>query len=99
MKTIQETQANLDATVNTLLGQHRGRVEVLTVSEQNPIIKDGVEIKANIVAVVMRGGCQGCAGAKATLKTIITNAIKEFDPSVEYVIDATDHNDKTNAFF
>jgi len=86
MKTKEEIQQYLDETVNTLLGQHRGRVEVFSV-------EDGV------VKTVMSGGCKGCAGAKATMNSIVTNHVKHFDPTVTAVQDVTDHTDKTNAFF
>lgn len=92
MKTLEEIQKHLDETVNTLLGQHRGRVDIIAVERDNASIP--------IVAYVkMSGGCQGCAGAKATLKTIVTQQIKAFDPSIDFIADSTDHTDKTNAFF
>ncbi len=92
MKTLEEIQKHLDETVNTLLGQHRGRVDVVKVERDNATVP-------HFVVVKMSGGCQGCAGAKATLKTIVTNQIKTFDPSINFVVDNTDHTDKTNAFF
>lgn len=99
MKTKEEIQAHLDATVNTLLGQHRGRVDVIDVFENNPVAIDGLITTANLVVVRMSGGCQGCAGAKATIKTIVTNEVKTFDPSVDKIVDITDHTNNTNAFF
>jgi Fe-S cluster biogenesis protein NfuA len=92
MKTLEEIQKHLDETVNTLLGQHRGRVDVVKVERDNSTVP-------HFVVVKMSGGCQGCAGAKATLKTIITNTVKDFDPTINFVVDNTDHTDKTNAFF
>ncbi len=92
MKTLEEIQKHLDETVNTLLGQHRGRVDVVKVERDNATVP-------HFVVVMMSGGCQGCAGAKATLKTIVTNQIKTFDPSINFVVDNTDHTNKTNAFF
>ena len=99
MKTKEEIQAHLDATVNTLLGQHRGRVDVVDVFENNPVSIDGLVTTANLVVVRMSGGCQGCAGAKATIKTIVTTEVKLIDPSVNKVVDITDHSNNTNAFF
>lgn len=92
MKTLEEIQKHLDETVNTLLGQHRGRIDLVKVERDNASIPV-------IAYVKMSGGCQGCAGAKATLKTIVTNHIKTFDPTIDLVLDQTDHTDKTNAFF
>jgi Fe-S cluster biogenesis protein NfuA len=92
MKSLKEIQDHLDLTVNKLLGQHRGRVDVLRVERDNATVP--------VIAIVkMSGGCQGCAGAKATLKTIVTNQIKAFDPSINAIVDVTDHSDKTEAFF
>jgi Fe-S cluster biogenesis protein NfuA len=93
MKTLEEIQTMLDEKVNVLLGQHRGRVDIVGI-ETHP---EDESIRA--ARVKMSGGCQGCAGAKATLRSIVTNCIQEFDNSIEYVVDDTDHSDKTNAFF
>lgn len=93
MKTKEEIQKHLDETVNTLLGQHRGRVDLLSVADLSG------EGNAICAFVKMSGGCQGCAGAKATLTTIVTNTIKQFEPKIKYVLDSTDHTDNTNAFF
>lgn len=88
MKSKEEIQQMLDETVNTLLGQHRGRVDVVDIEPDNKAL-----------TVKMSGGCRGCAGAKATLSSIVSNYVKQFDPSIQNVIDVTDHTDKTNAFF
>lgn len=92
MKTKEEIQQMLDETVNTLLGQHRGRVDVISVERDNASIPHFVNVK-------MSGGCQGCAGAKATLNSIVSSYIKEFDPTISKIVDVTDHTNKTNAFF
>lgn len=89
MKTLEEIQQHLDETVNTLLGQHRGRIDLVKVERE----------LVGVAFVKMSGGCQGCAGARATLKTIVTNHIKTFDPTIVTIVDVTDHTDKTNAFF
>ncbi len=90
MKTINEIQKHLDETVNTLLGQHRGRVDVVDIIEVDQL---------RAVRTKMSGGCKGCAGAKATMNSIVNNHIKTFDPTVNSVLDITDHTDKSNAFF
>ena len=93
MKTLEEIQKHLDETVNTLLGQHRGRVDAVGF-DPHPDFEDvrGLRIR-------MSGGCQGCAGAKATLRTIISNSIINFDSSIAAINDVTNHEDKANAFF
>lgn len=90
MKTLKDIQEHLDETVNTLLGQHRGRVDVVEIIELDSL---------RVVNTKMSGGCRGCAGAKATMNSIVTNHVKTFDPTVTSVVDITDHTDKTNAFF
>jgi len=90
MKTLEEIQQMLDESVNKLLGQHRGRVDIVSINELDSI---------RVANTTMSGGCRGCAGAKATMKSIVTNHIKEFDPTITQVEDVTDHADKTNAFF
>lgn len=92
MKTIEEIQNHLDETVNTLLGQHRGRIDAIRVERDNATVP-------HYLVVRMSGGCRGCAGAKATLNTIVTNTVKDFDPTINFVVDETDHSDKTEAFF
>lgn len=94
MKTIVEIQQMLDEKVNTLLGQHGGRVEIIRLDREP---KD-MEVHIYTAYVQMVGGCRGCAGAKATLKTIITGHIKDFDITIDDVVDTTDHSDKSQAF-
>jgi NFU1 iron-sulfur cluster scaffold homolog, mitochondrial len=86
MKTKEELQGMLDTQVNTLLAGHGGRVDVVSRED-------------DVVVVSMSGGCQGCAGARRTLKSIVSNFINEFDPSVISVIDATDHSSGKTPYF
>lgn len=95
MKTLNEIQTMLDEKVNTLLGQHRGRVDIVKLDRE---VKD-MDLHIDAAYVKMSGGCQGCAGAKATLRSIVSAYIKEFDPSIKDIFDVTDHTDKTQAFF
>lgn len=105
MKTVEEIQAYLDSTVNTLLGQHRGAVQIVGIDEQpkadptSNIPENGLKLHVKCAYVKMVGGCRGCAGAKYTLNMIVTNHIKTFDPSIDHVVDITDHTDKSNAFY
>lgn len=93
MKTLDEVQTMLNERVNHLLAQHGGRVDVIKI-EPYP---NTDSFRAAFVK--MSGGCQGCAGAKATMRSIVTNCIQDFDNSILSVIDVTDHKDNTNAFF
>lgn len=95
MKSLEELQKHLDETVNTLLGQHRGRVEITSIDR---LPKD-MELHVHIAYVKMHGGCRGCAGAKYTLNMLVTKAIKDFDITIDHVVDITDHTDKQQAFY
>ena len=98
MKTVEQIQKYLDDTVNTLLGQHRGKVEIVTL-ERPPADLSPEHPKTTIAYVTMVGGCRGCAGAKYTLNMIVNNHIKTFDPTIDEVVDITDHTDKTSAYY
>lgn len=80
----------LDQTVNPLLKQHSGEVNVVDIDDSS---------ENRIAWISMGGGCQGCAGAKYTLNLIISTKIKEFDDSIKEVLDITDHSNKANAFY
>ena len=95
MKTVEEIQKMLDETVNTLLGQHRGRAEIVRVDRE----PRDLDIHIHTAFVKMSGGCRGCAGAKYTLNLFVANHIKNFDPTIDHVEDVTDHSDKTEAFY
>ena len=66
MKTLEEIQAYLDATVNTLLGQHRGKVEITDLQNHDASEEGGT---SRVAYVTMVGGCRGCAGAKYALSS------------------------------
>lgn len=97
MKNKEEIQQYLDETVNTLLGQHRGKVEITQIDR--PTDSTAEQPKVTIAYVRMVGGCRGCAGAKYTLNMIVNNHIKTFDTSIDTVVDITDHTDKSNAYY
>lgn len=63
MKTLEEIQKHLDETVNTLLGQHRGRVDLVSFGD---ISGEGNAITA---FVKMSGGCRGCTGVLTSKPT------------------------------
>lgn len=93
MKTKEEIQKQLDEQVNVLLGQHKGRVDIVEITTHPEVTS------IRFAHVKMSGGCQGCAGAKATLKSIVTSCIQNFDPTIIVVQDVSDHTNKSNAFF
>ena len=86
VKTTGEIQAMLDGDINKAIAAHRGKITVMGRADE-------------VVSVEMIGGCQGCAGARYTLNSIVSAAIKEFDPTVTKVVDVTDHSAGTKPFY
>lgn len=91
MKTQEEIQAMLDEQVNALLKSHGGSVSVVGIDDS---VAD-----ARIAWIEMKGGCQGCAGAKYTINMLVTKKITEFDTTITQVLDTTDHSKKDNAYY
>ena len=75
----------MDEQVRPALGAHGGDVEI-------------VEVKDNIVYLKLTGGCQGCAGARMTLKNGVERIIKDKYPEIEEVVDVTNHRHGDNPF-
>lgn len=71
--------------INPALGSHGGFVEL-------------VDVKGSSVYVKLGGGCQGCAGAKMTLKMGIERIVREKIPEVGELLDATDHSLGANPY-
>lgn len=90
MKTKEEIQEMLDMSLNKLLANHGGRVDV--VEENNTPDKRAIHVS-------MAGGCRGCARAQATMKSLVERSIITYDPTVTQVVDVTDHSDTSSAFF
>ncbi len=86
MKTKEEIQAMLDGDINKAIAAHAGKITIIDRQDE-------------VIRVEMIGGCQGCAGARYTLNSIVSGAIKEFDPSVVTVVDVTDHDAGTKPFY
>ncbi|OFZ27244.1 MAG: hypothetical protein A2381_03570 [Bdellovibrionales bacterium RIFOXYB1_FULL_37_110] len=78
-------EALMDEQVRPALGAHGGNVEI-------------VEVKDNIVYLKLTGGCQGCAGARMTLKNGVERIIKDKYPEIEEVVDVTNHRHGDNPF-
>ena len=47
----------------------------------------------------LEGGCQGCGMADVTLKQGVEVAIKQAVPSINHVLDSTDHAGGENPYF
>ncbi|HLE10869.1 MAG: hypothetical protein A2504_11990 [Bdellovibrionales bacterium RIFOXYD12_FULL_39_22] len=74
-----------DSQVRPALANHGGDIELIDVED-------------NKVYVRLTGGCQGCAGARATLKAGVERIIREAYPEITEVIDMTSHNKGQNPF-
>lgn len=71
--------------INPALDSHGGWVEL-------------VDVKGSSVYVKLGGGCQGCAGAKMTLKMGIERIVRQKIPEVGELLDATDHSQGSNPY-
>ena len=74
----KKVQEVLDKSVTPTLVGHGGWCEL-------------VDVKENAAHVRLGGGCQGCSGARATLKDGVESMIKREVPEIEHVVDETDH--------
>jgi len=58
-----------------------------------------IDVKDDVVYVALGGGCQGCSMASVTLKQGVERMIKEAVPSIQQVVDTTDHAGGSNPYF
>ena len=76
----------IETEVNPAVASHGGHVELMGVEDGKAVI-------------VFGGGCQGCGMADVTLKQGVESMIKDHVPSIDEVVDATDHAAGTNPFY
>ncbi len=76
----------IDEMINPAIASHGGFVEVL-------------DVKENVVYLMLGGGCQGCGMVNVTLKQGIEATLKEEIPQIAGVIDQTDHAGGTNPYY
>lgn len=76
----------LEARINPAIAAHGGWAEL-------------VEVDGSTVVVKLGGGCQGCAMSKATVTAGIESTIREHIPSIEKVVDVTDHESGENPYY
>ena len=79
-------QKILDEMINPAVAGHGGFVELL-------------DVKENLVYLMLGGGCQGCGMVNVTLKQGIEATLKEEIPQIAGVIDQTDHAGGTNPYY
>lgn len=75
----ERVQHVIDTYVNPGVAQHGGEISL-------------VDVRENVVYVVLSGGCQGCGMASVTLHQGIERIIKEQVPEIVDVQDVTNHS-------
>lgn len=76
----------LDDKVNPAVAAHGGRITLIDVTD-------------HVAYVRMEGGCQGCSASAVTLQQGVQNAILTEVPTIQGVVDVTDHSMGENPFF
>ena len=76
----------LDEKVNPAVAAHGGEITLIDVTD-------------HVAYVRMEGGCQGCSASAVTLQQGVQNAILTEVPSIQGVVDVTDHSMGENPFF
>ncbi len=83
---LERVRKLLDDEINPSLGGHGGSVSVEKVEDR-------------VVHVRMEGGCQGCASASATMHHGVEVLLRREIPSIEAVVDVTDHASGVQPFY
>lgn len=76
----------LDRVINPQVASHGGHITLVDVDGPRAYIR-------------MEGGCQGCGMANLTLKQGVEVQIKQAVPSIQQVLDVTDHAEGTNPYY
>lgn len=78
--------ALLDEKINPSVAAHGGRISLVDVTD-------------HVAYVRMEGGCQGCSASAVTLQQGVQNAILTEVPTIQGVVDVTEHAMGDNPFF
>ena len=76
----------LDRQINPGVGSHGGQVTLVEVKDGTAFMRFG-------------GGCQGCAAVDVTLKQGVETAIRAAVPSIQAIVDVTDHDAGVNPYY
>ena len=82
----QRIASHLDATINTQIAYHGGRIDVIRV--------DG-----SILLIEMKGGCQGCSSSGTTLQYGVEQQILSQFPEITRIDDITEHEKGENPYY
>jgi Fe/S biogenesis protein NfuA len=79
-------QRIFDEQVNPAIAAHGGVVSLLAVEDSTAFVEFG-------------GGCQGCGMVAVTLKQGVEAQVFEQVPSIDRIVDSTDHDSGENPFY
>jgi Fe-S cluster biogenesis protein NfuA len=85
---LEDIQEFIQETINPSLAMHGGYITIASFDEGTKEL-----------IIVMGGGCQGCASAKETLKSMVTAYLMEEFPSITSINDVTDHSIGANPYY
>lgn len=74
----RKVQLVIDSRLLPSLSSHGGFIELSRV-------------EGDTAYIILGGGCQGCAGAQATMKQGVESIILQDVPEIKHVVDETDH--------
>jgi len=76
----------LSTQINPSVAEHGGHIAL-------------IDVQSDTVYIRLEGGCQGCGMADVTLKSGIETAIKQAVPTINAVLDVTDHAGGNNPYY
>ena len=76
----------LSTQINPSVAEHGGHIAL-------------IDVQPDTVYIRLEGGCQGCGMADVTLKSGIETAIKQAVPTINAVLDVTDHAGGNNPYY
>lgn len=84
----QEIEQFINQFINPSLSSHGGWIHLHKFDEETCDIQ-----------IEFGGGCQGCAGARMTMKAGVETALKENFPYINNIEDITNHDEGSNPFY
>ena len=81
----RKIQKFIEDSINPSVSAHGGMIEL-------------IDVMNNTVYIRMGGGCQGCGMASVTLRHGVERMIIDEFPSIEKIVDQTDHNAGNNPY-
>lgn len=82
----ERVQRVIDERINPGVASHGGEIRM-------------VGVRDDVVFIEMRGGCQGCAMSRMTLRQGVERMIREAVPEIVGIEDVTDHATGENPYF